>query len=93
MNESVSCEKETTAQDRTMAYDLCEGWEHMSCLRQCDKLSGEIYAALMECRSKALLYVCTVCRKKGSIIKRLNLHEVDSARAHEQLLASAQTVD
>ena len=61
--------------------------------RQCDKLSGELYAALMGCRSKALLYVCTSCRKKGSIVNRLNAYEVDCARAHEQLLASAQTID
>ena len=90
---SVSCGAETTAQDQAMACDLCEKWEHVSCLRQCDKLSGELYAALMGCRSKALLYVCTSCRKKGSIVKRLNAYEVDCARAHEQLLASAQTID
>ena len=34
-----------------------------------------------------------MCRKKGSIIKRLNSHEVDSTRAHEQLLASMQMVN
>lgn len=76
-----------------MECDICEGWEHVSCLRQCDKLSGELYEALQMCRSKALLYVCTHCRKKGSINKHLHTHEVDSARAHEQRLASAQAIE
>ena len=31
--------------------------------------------------------------KKGSIVKHLNAYEVDCARVHEQLLASAQTID
>ena len=53
-------------------------------------MSGELYEALQGCRSKALFYICTRCRKRGSINKRLHEHEVESARAQEQRLASAQ---
>ena len=43
------------------------------------------------CRSKALLYVCTHCRKKGSVIKCLHEDEVENTRVHKQRLASVQT--
>ena len=43
------------------------------------------------CQSKALLYVCTCCQKKGSVIKRLHEYEVENTHAHEQWLASTQT--
>ena len=73
-----------------MACDICEGWEHVSCLRQCDKLLGELYEMLQMCRSKAILYICTRCRKTGSINKRLHEQEVESTHAQEQRLASTQ---
>ena len=90
MDNCVTCEETTSAEDQAMECDLCDGWEHVGCVRQCDRLSHELYEALKTCRSKALLYVCTHYRKKGSVIKRLHEHEVESARAHEQQLASAQ---
>ena len=89
----VSCEKPTTADDEAMACDVCDNWEHVGCLRQCDKLSKELYEALKGCRTRALLYVCTHCRGRGSIIKRLHEYEVESARAQEQRLVSAQRFD
>ena len=76
-----------------MACDVCDKWEHVGCLRHSDKLSKELYEALKGCRSRAILYVCTRCRAKGSIIKCLHEYEVDSACAHEQRLASAQRTD
>ena len=45
------------------------------------------------CRSKALLCVCTRCRKNGSVNKRLHECEVESARVHEQRLTSTQAVE
>ena len=49
-----------------MACDICEGWEHVKCLRQCDKLSGELYEALTICQSKAILVCTYVCVSKRS---------------------------
>ena len=72
---------------------MCDNWEHVGCLRYSDKLSDELYQAITGSRSRALLYVCTRCRAKGSIIKRLHEYEVESARAQEQRLASAQRFD
>ena len=56
--------------EAALACDLCEKWEHVACIRQCDKLSDALYTALVGCRSKALLYVCSVCRRGGSVAKR-----------------------
>ena len=89
----VSCKKPTAADEEAMACDVCDNWEHVGCLRHCDRLSKELYEALKGCRSRALLYVCTRCRARGSIVKRLHEYEVESARAHEQRLASAQRMD
>ena len=90
MDDCVICKKTTKEEDRAMECDLCEGWEHVGCVRQSDRLSHELYEALITCQSKALLYVCTRCRKKGSVIKRLHEYEVENTRAHEQRLASVQ---
>ena len=56
-------------------------------------MSEELYEALKGCRSRALLYVCTRCRARGSVVKRLHEYEVERARADEQRLASAQRID
>ena len=89
----VSCKKPTTADEKAMACDVYNNSEHVGCLRHCDKLSEELYEALKGCRSRALLYVCTRCRARGSVIKRLHEYEVERARAEEQRLASAQRID
>ena len=76
-----------------MACDMCDNWEHVGCLRHSDTLSEELYEALKGCRSRAILYVCTQCRARGSVVKRLHEHEVERACADEQWLASAQRID
>lgn len=64
---------------------------YVGCVQQSDRLSHEIYEALKTCLSKVLLYVCTCCQKKGSVIKRLHEYEVENKHAYEQRLASTQT--
>ena len=65
--------------DMALACDICEEWEHMSCLRGPDKLDEALYTALNNCRNKAILFVCTKCRKKGSVSKHLCKLETDNA--------------
>ena len=91
MDECVICKKTTNEEDQAMECDLCEGWEHVGCVRQSDRLSHELYEALIMCRSKALLYECTRFRKKGSVNKRLHEYEVENTHVQEQRLASVQT--
>ena len=47
----------------------------------------------MENRSKAILYICTQCRKQGSIAKRLCKHDLEYERACKEWLASARALN
>ena len=76
-----------------MECDICQRWEHVECLRRPDKIDERLYAALMASPSKALLFYCTTCRRKGCIVKQLYKMQSDLAVAHEQRLASARAVD
>ena len=64
--------------------------EHVECLRRPDKIDERLYAALMASPSKALLYCCTTCRRKGCIVKQLYKMQSDLAVVHEQRVASAR---
>ena len=68
--------------------DLCEQWEHVACMKQSDRPSEALYEAMVSCRSKALLFSCTACRKEGSIVKQLMKHELERAHAEDERLAS-----
>ena len=51
--------------------DVCEKWEHVECVRRPDRIEERLYTALMASPSKALLFCCTACRRKSSIVKQL----------------------
>jgi len=86
----VTCHKQVKESDESLACDLCDRWEHVTCVRQCDRLSESLYAALVGCRSKALLYVCSACRRGGSVAKKFLRYEVELACANDERLASAR---
>ena len=65
----------------------------MAFVRQCDKLTEALYAELVGCCSKAILYVCSACQRKGSIAKRLQQDEVEMARAENEQLASERELE
>ena len=65
----------------------------MACVQQCDKLTEALYAALVGCCSKAVVYACSVCRRKGSVAKRLLQHEVEMAHAENKRLASEHELE
>jgi len=87
-----SCKKEVTEDDKAMQCDLCESWEHVSCLRGPDKLDNALYDVLTNSCSKALLYVCTRCRVKGSLSQRLFKLELENEHLNDERLASAQSL-
>ena len=65
----------------------------MSCVRSAERPTESMYQALMENRSKAILYICTQCRKRGSISKHLCKHDMEYERACEEWLASTCALD
>lgn len=101
MDPCVTCKSEVEPEHKAMECDLCEEWEHLWCIKECDRPSEELYAVLMKCRgSKAIQYVCSRCRRKGSVTKRMLEKELeltrvanDLARATDEQLASARQLE
>jgi len=87
-----SCKEEVNEDDKAMQCDLCESWEYVRCLRGPDKLDNTLHEALTNSRSKALLYVCSICRARGSICQRLFKLELENECLCEERLASAQSL-
>ena len=101
MDPCVTCKNEVEVDHKAMECDLCEQWEHVMCVKECDRPSEDLYDALVRCRgSKAIQYVCSRCRKKGSVTRRmlekdLELSRVSNelARATDERLASARQLE
>ena len=87
------CGDEVGQEQKAMQCDMCETWEHVTCVRVPDRVDDILYEAITKCRSKAIVYCCISCRKGGSLIKRMNKLESECALISEQRLASARERD
>ena len=89
----ITCKNQVRDEEPALQCDLCEGWEHIHCVKMCDRPSQACYAALVETPCKSLLFTCSRCRRKGTLARRLMHAELtlDSAQVqkglYEQLLA------
>ena len=88
-----TCKKEVAESDHAMECDLCEAWKYIACLREADQPDEELYQPLVRSRSKNIVYVCSGCRKWGSIFKRLCKLEMESECLASEQLASMHVVD
>ena len=88
-----TCGKEVEPEQPAMECNVCEKWEHVGCLRRQDRIETELYEALITNQSKALLYCCTTCQRKGCIVKQMYKLQAELTVANEQRLASARAVD
>ena len=88
-NQCVSCKKDVEDEESAIECDLCDKWEHILCVRSAERPTESMYQALMANRSKAILYICTQCRKRGSISKRPCKHDMEYECACGERLASA----
>ena len=86
----VSCKKDVEDDESAIECDLCDQWEH---IRSTERPTESMYQALMENRSKAILYICTQCTKRGSISKCLCKQDMEYERACGERLASTRTLD
>ena len=82
------CEVEVTDDVEALQCDLCSEWEHRGCIRECDRPSVELYTAIMRSPSKAILFVCSKCRRKGDVARRLFQLESASERANNRCQAT-----
>ena len=101
MDPCITCKREVEPDHQAIECDYYEEWEHVECMKECDRPSEEIYQALVRCRGiKTIQFVCSRCRKKGSIVKRMlgrdcELTCVSSELAHatdEKLASVCQLV-
>jgi len=89
----VVCKKDVGEEEKALECDLCDQWEHVSCIRVTDRSDETMYQALMESTSKANLYVSSQCQKRGSVAKRLCKYELESEHACKEPLASVHMLD
>ena len=47
----VACQQPVGDSDQSLECDLCDRWELVACARQCDRLSEELYATSVGCRT------------------------------------------
>lgn len=97
MDLCVTCNEEVESSHPAMECNICEKWEHMACVKERDRPDDALYGALVKCpTSRSILYVCSPCRKLGSIAKRFACHELELARVTNDLsrerLASAHEI-
>ena len=88
LNNCSTCSNPVEGEEKAIQCNFCESWEHLSCVREVDRPSEEMYAAMTTCSVKCILYYCSRCRSKGSINKRLLQLELENTRANESTLAS-----
>ena len=88
-----TCGEEVRSDEKALFCDLCEIWEHQLCVRETEQLNEELYQSMTTCSSKSIIYVCTPCRNKGSVSKRLMQLEFECARISEQRLASERLLE
>jgi len=60
----VTCGQEVKEDDEALQCDLCEVWEHLTCIKLCDRPTNDCYAALSQSLCKSLVFTCTKCRRK-----------------------------
>jgi len=73
-----------------MIKEVCEEWEHVDCIREYERPDSSLYDGLVRCRTKCLSFICTRCRKKGSLVKQFMKFEYELAQAHDERMASAR---
>ena len=89
----VACKVNVSDTEKAIQCELCEDWEHMDCIRECERPDSTLYEALVRCRTKCLSFICTRCRKKGSLIKQFMKCEYELAHARDEQLASARLLE
>ena len=63
----VVCKGDVGDKERALQCEMCEDWEHVDCIKECEHPNGALYDALVRCPTKCLSFICTHCCKKGSL--------------------------
>ena len=93
MDQCSTCGKTVGETQEALSCDFCSKWEHVCCVRQRERPSEALYQALIKCNIKCIMYICSCCRRQGSIAQRLFQYEQQLARANDERLASARLIE
>ena len=58
-DQCITCGVDVKDEDQALQCDLCEGWEHINCIRMCDRPSQACYDALTQTPCNLLLFTCS----------------------------------
>ena len=72
------------SREETLLCDVCEWWEHLQCIKGCDRPTAQCYNVLTESPSKSIVFICWRCRRKGTLTSRLFQAEVLLESTHLQ---------
>ena len=90
-----TCQKEVEEGHEALQCDIFERWEHL-CIKVCHRPTTECYNVLCTSPSKALVFTCSRCRHRGTLVRRLQQAEtaLESVRVqidmYERLLSDKQ---
>jgi len=58
-------------EDETLQCDLYEVWEYLKYIKVCNRPSHECYVTLTQSICKSLVFTCTKCRHKGTVMLKV----------------------
>ena len=70
-NPCSTCKKEVLEDQEALLCDLCEWWEHVQCIKVCDRPTTQCYQVLTESPCNSIVFTCSRCRRKGTLARRL----------------------
>ena len=83
-NPCSTCKREVLDEEEALLCDICEWWEHLKCIKECDRPTAQCYNVLTESPSKSIVFTCSRCRRKGTLARRLFQAEVALENTHVQ---------
>ena len=61
----VLCEVDVSDTDKALQCELCKNWEHVDCIKECERPDGKLYEALVRCRTKMFVICMHTLPEKG----------------------------
>lgn len=75
-NPCSTCKKEVLDDQQALLCDICEWWEHLQCIKVCDRPTAPCYNVLIESPCNSIVFTTSRCRRKGTLARRLLRAEV-----------------
>jgi len=67
----ITYKEEVKQGNKALQCHFCKVWEHLRCMKVCDRPTNECYTALTHFLWKSSIFACTKFRRKGTLVWRL----------------------